>query len=234
MPGKKDFVSIRQEGKRVQVQKRLVLSNLKEVYHEFKDKFRNEKVGFSKFAELRPRNCVLAGASGTHCVCVCTIHQNVKLMLQGVKLPHTTLASYHYCLAQILCNPPSPNCYLGSCGACPGVDKLRDDLVALLDENMIDNVTFKQWVSVDRSTLETYSKSTDEFIDMFCEKEKLELLGPHYFIASQHATFYKDCKSNLSPEEMLVTADFSENFSFVLQDAAQGFHRNNSQVEVQQ
>ena len=31
---------------------------------------------------------------------------------------------------------------------------------------------------------------------------------------------------------MLVTADFSENYSFVLQDAAQGFHWNNSQATL--
>ena len=31
---------------------------------------------------------------------------------------------------------------------------------------------------------------------------------------------------------MLVTADFSENYSFVLQDAAQGFHWNNSQATI--
>ena len=81
MPGKKDFVSVKKEGKRVHVQKRLVLSNLREVYHEFKEKLPDQKIGFSKFAELRPKHCILAGASGTHAVCVCTIHQNVKLMM---------------------------------------------------------------------------------------------------------------------------------------------------------
>ena len=30
----------------------------------------------------------------------------------------------------------------------------------------------------------------------------------------------------------MVTADFSENYSFVLQDAAQGFHWNNSQATL--
>ena len=70
MPGKKDFVSVKQEGKRVHVQKRLMLSNLREVYREFKDKFPDRKIGFSKFAELRPKHCILAGASGTHSVCV--------------------------------------------------------------------------------------------------------------------------------------------------------------------
>ena len=82
-------------------------------------------------------------------------------------------------------------------------------------------------VSVDRSTLETVSKPVDE---LFCEK--LELLLPHSFIATQQASFYKECKSTLQPGELLVTADFSENYSFILQDAAQGFHWNNSQATI--
>ena len=81
MPGRKDFVSVRQEAGRVQVQKRLVLTNLKEAYLLFKDKFPGHKLGFSKFAALRPKHCILAGASGTHTVCVCAIHQNVKLIM---------------------------------------------------------------------------------------------------------------------------------------------------------
>ena len=41
------------------------------------------KVGLSKIAKLGPKECVLAGATGTHSVCVCTIHKNVKLMMEG-------------------------------------------------------------------------------------------------------------------------------------------------------
>ena len=36
--------------------------------------------------ELRPKHCILAGTSGTHSVCVCTIHQNVKLIVLGARL----------------------------------------------------------------------------------------------------------------------------------------------------
>ena len=56
----------------------MVLCNLQEVYIEFKDEFPDQKVGFSKFVELWPKHCILAGASGTHSVCG---HQNVKLMM---------------------------------------------------------------------------------------------------------------------------------------------------------
>ena len=123
IPGKKDCVSVKQGERRVLVQKRLILCNLKEAYRHFKDTFPTEKVGFSKFAELRPKHCVLAGSSGTHSVCVCTIHQNVKLMMHGAKLfnmkyDDISLETYHHCLAHlIICNPPLPICYMGSCQA---------------------------------------------------------------------------------------------------------------------
>ena len=82
----KDYVTIKNnDGEKLRVQKRLVYCNLKELFQSFKLKYPDCKVGFSKFAELRPKECVLAGASGTHTVCVCIIHQNVKLMIKGQK-----------------------------------------------------------------------------------------------------------------------------------------------------
>jgi len=228
MPGKKDFVSVKKEGKRQHIQKRLVLSNLREVYCEFKERFPDHKIGFSKFADLRPRHCILAGASGTHSVCVCTIHQNVKLMMMEMQLPE--LPTYHHCLAKIICNPPHPTCYLGECDACPGIEKLKEELLTQLDENDVDQIIYKQWVSTDRSTLETYLSQAEEFADSFCDK--LELLRPHSFIAKEQASFYATRKTTLKAGEFLVTADFSENYSFVLQDSAQGFHWNNSQATL--
>ena len=114
MPGKKDCVSIKVNDTRILVQKILLLGNLKEVYRQFKDQFPAEKIGFSRFAKFRPKHCVLAGASGTHAVCVCTIHQNTKLMMIAGKLAELTanrevhLKHYNYCyctciMIQLLC-----------------------------------------------------------------------------------------------------------------------------------
>ena len=236
MPEKKDFVSVKQGEQRIHIQKRLFLSNLREVYQLFKDKFPTETVGFSKFADLQPKHCILAGASGTHSVCVCITHQNVKLMMLGVNLSELT-AQNDIPLSNIS-QLPSTNdlqstptwMLLGYLWFCPGITRLRDELLAIMEDNMIDTVVFKQWVSVDRSTLETVIKSADQFVESFCEK--LEHLLPHSFVAMQQASFYKDCKSTLQPGELLVNADFSENYSFILQDAAQGFHWNNSQATI--
>ena len=88
MPGKKDCVSIR---KNVHEQKRLVLCNLRELYAAFKMQNPDIKVGFSKFCALRPKSCIIAGKSGTHSVCVCSIHQNAVLLVDAIQWDITSL-----------------------------------------------------------------------------------------------------------------------------------------------
>ena len=38
----------------------------------------DDKIGFNKFGKLRPKWYSTVNSSGTHCVCVCTYHQNAK------------------------------------------------------------------------------------------------------------------------------------------------------------
>lgn len=105
MPGMKDWVSIRDEtGAKIHRQKRLLLCNLKELYKLFRNINPEDKMGFSKFASLRPRHCVSAGASGTHTSCVCAIHQNVKLMLLGIILFGVSFISVTVYNSKIFCN----------------------------------------------------------------------------------------------------------------------------------
>ena len=144
MPGKKDYVSVTVCGMRQHLQKRLILCNLKEAYQQFKDGMPDVKIGFSKFSELRPKECILAGAGGTHSVCVCTVHQNVKLMFVGAKLDQLSegcFKSYQHCLAAMHCNPPQVECYFGGCDQCPGAKSLQEKLEIIFDKEMIDQVS---------------------------------------------------------------------------------------------
>lgn len=74
MSGKKDFISVKlDDGKRTHTQKQLLLCNIDELYQRFKDEYPNIKVGLTKFFTLRPKQCILAGDSGTHnMVYLCT------------------------------------------------------------------------------------------------------------------------------------------------------------------
>lgn len=231
MSGKKDYVSVSINGNREQIQKRLVLCNLKEAYQQFKEEYPDCRIGFSSFANLRPPECILAGSSGTHSVCVCTVHQNAKLMFHGAKLDKiSSNYTYQHCLAEMHCNPPTIHCVLGVCDQCPNKAELKHKLEIYFDEQMIDEVEFKQWTTTDRSTLETTVCSVDEFIQIF--SDILPKVYQHDFIAKQQAMFLQEAKDLLKPGEFLVIGDFAENYSFVVQDAAQSFHWNNLQATL--
>ena len=107
---------------------------LKNLYQIFKENDPQMKCSFSKFAMLRLKNCVLVGASGTHSVCVCAIHENVKLSIEGSNLKNLTanftnpIKSYHDCFRQMICIEPSMNCYFGKCIECPTATKLIKEL----------------------------------------------------------------------------------------------------------
>lgn len=253
MPGMKDCVSVKGvDGTREKKQKFLILCNLKEAYQLFKEKYPDIKIGFSKFAELRPKECVLPGSSGTHVVCLCTIHQNVKLMLAAIvnifkwetpclldspgtsteisEIDTNYICHYSHCLAFLQCNPPQELCFFGKCDNCPKEEKLVHLLNNAFDRKGVDEIEFKEWVSTDRSTLQTQKLVVEEFIQLFYEK--LKVLLQHDFIAKRQMAFLQELKEKLGQGEMLVIGDFSENYSFIVQDAAQSFHWNNCQATI--
>lgn len=158
LPGKKDFVSVKSnDGKRSRIQKQLLLCNIDELYQKFKLEYTNVKVGLTKFFILRPKQCILAGDSGSRVVCVCIYHQNVKLMLHGGDIASLTagseiyLSSYKECLKKMMCPNPSPTCHLMTqksppnerCTSCPGLDAIREHLQDTFDENQITSVQFE-------------------------------------------------------------------------------------------
>jgi len=102
LPGAKDYVSVRVGDKREHRQKRLILINLNELYTLFRHNYTEAKIGLSKFCQLRPKECITVVARGTHSVYVCTIHQNVKLMLSA--LPAESKVTYHELMDKLVCS----------------------------------------------------------------------------------------------------------------------------------
>ena len=59
MPGVKDTCSVKVDGARMKVYKRLLLMDLKELHTLFKKSYPGDPVSFSAFAKLRPQHCIL-------------------------------------------------------------------------------------------------------------------------------------------------------------------------------
>jgi len=84
--GAKETISVKVNGKKTPLSKRLMLLTLREAHELFKKDNPEIKVGLSKFCELRPKWCILPTSAGIHNVCVCQAHQNVKLMSAATKV----------------------------------------------------------------------------------------------------------------------------------------------------
>ena len=83
--------------------------NLNELNQAFKIDHPNKKIGISKFCELKPKNC---NTVGSHSVCVCKSHQNVKLMIAALSLNEKV--THHDLMAKMVCPPISKLCM--TCG----------------------------------------------------------------------------------------------------------------------
>ena len=60
----------------------------------------------------------------------------------------------------------------------------------------------------------------------------LQLFAAHHFITKPQGNFLKDLKEELKENELKILLDFTENYSFIVQNAVQGYHWNNSQATL--
>ncbi|KAE8742419.1 hypothetical protein FOCC_FOCC012030, partial [Frankliniella occidentalis] len=237
LPGKGNSYSVKIGGEKVHMQKRMLLNTVSELHSLFLTKHPDVTISFSKFASLRPKYCVLPNGPGTHTVCVCSTHQNVRLMVEGAGLFRSTkedmhpIETEHDCLKMVQCDPPTHECLYKECNDCPGLDALKEILEVTFDIESIDQVTFDRWVKGEKHwTLETLIKPSEEFIA--CLLEDVDNLRLHDFLACQQRNYLAWRKSQLADDEALVIMDFSENYSFSIQKSIQAFHWSNDQSTV--
>ena len=98
------------------------------------------------------------------------------------------------------------------------------------DFNFDSTISYKQWVLTDRTTLVTFESTVNEFIDIFTD-EIFELCH-HHFKKVQQAAYLKEAEAILGKETCIILMDFSENYSFLVQDVIQSFYWQNQQATL--
>lgn len=130
-----------------------------------------------------------------------------------------------------VCSMDNGDCMLRRCNACPPKD-LLETLVSACCSHLQDQqeVEYKKWVATDKSTLLTVRTEPDEFVEDLVNV--IYDLTSHHFTSKTQAQYLKAVKASLPPDEVLIIMDFAENYSFIVQDAAQMYHWNNSQATL--
>lgn len=168
--------------------------------------------------------------------CVCAIHENVKLLIDGANIGRLTgdspqpLKNYNDCLNRMICNPLSTRCYLGKCDTSPGITNVINQIEKSFDDNFIDSITYKQWTTADRTTLQTFISPVEDYLEKL--NNGLSKLLLHSFLVKKQNEFLNNKKQCLPRNECIVICDFSENYAFIIQNSIQGIHWNNDQATV--
>ena len=137
--------------------------------------------------------------------------------------------NYKEIMKLIVCDVANKNCMVHRCPDCPG----KNAVFAKLQEMECffeADVEFKQWQSTDRTSLNTLKLPTDEFVELVATK--FDNLTAHSYIAKSQAQYLKTRKESIDDQTAIVPGDFSENFSFVVQDEVQGYHWNKEQCTL--
>lgn len=235
-PGTKQCLTITDTdtGTKKKQQKILLQYDIKDLYQRWKKE--NSDIArlpsLSFFKMLRPKECLPAGSPGTHNICVCLQHENVKLMIYALK------SDYHYrdLFEQVVCDVDHEDCMLHKCSKCPGEVKLREFIRSNMLSNDNTEIVYNTW---DKSyenkvpgamSLLTVTEKTSIFIDKLAH-DTYELTK-HHFLSEAQKKYLQECKKCLTDDTCVVLMDFAENYSFIIQNSVQAFYYNNSQATV--
>ena len=110
----------------------MLLHTVHDLYLKFKNQYSgDEKIpSFSYSMSLKPEECIHAGDPGSHYICVCAEHQNVKLKLYSL----SRKLNYRNLLNGAVCNSDNETCMTKKCKTCPGKSGVKRIFKNLVEE----------------------------------------------------------------------------------------------------
>ena len=157
--------------------------SLQEAWNKFKEQHSTPKMCLLKFCELRPPNVKLFDQL-PHQVCLCSYHENVRLLLVGLG-EHTSLS------AELLSKLPviSKKCMTRECSTC-------DDMIdGFSPQAHSESLRYYQWKSTDNRIEKIVAIDTVDII--FNElKKQLNTFLLHTFVKRERAATFNSLKSS--------------------------------------
>ena len=97
---------------------------------------------------------------------------------------------------------------MGTCDECPGREAFQQMINEFAESDALpDNITLKQWTTVDRAELITVIMPKEFLHNLI---EKLDSLKTHHFISKMQTQFLREKKEKINENECIVLADFTE------------------------
>ncbi|CAG9103840.1 unnamed protein product [Plutella xylostella] len=228
--GKKEFI-VRNKTRK---QKRYLNDSLLNLHKKFL-KTTSLAISYPAFCKLRPFY-VLVPDSKSRDTCLCTLHTNVELLIQGLYQRNIiSTKTPQSLLSYLCCDPYNVDCLQRTCSVC------KDKVVPYQEfDNSVD-VVYWQWITKQdmisglQKKIRTTEKQKVSQAPLICI-DKLELILSEYFIhcaniAAQQQAF-KALKTDLHDDEAIIHIDFSENYAVKCNQEIQSYHFGGSRKQI--
>lgn len=232
-PGRKDFVNIKLSGKKVQLQKKFLITSIKETYSMYKAEHPNDEIGKSLFYQLRPRHVSLS-SNTPHNVCCCVTHENFLSLLDSLRENGYQIPIYdmHWFADNIACTAKHDVCFDGLCESCSNGDVFfsRNPIPSNGDDDVLCN--YKLWTRCHNEKLQNILVTTT-ISEMYSSlKSSLPSFVEHHCTKRRQHEQYSTDKTNSSSRDILFHFDYSENYTCQYQDEVMSAHWNQNLVSL--
>ncbi|CAF3985084.1 unnamed protein product [Rotaria sp. Silwood2] len=229
-PGKRDSITIRENGEKKKLQKRYLLYSLNEVYQLFAEENPQVVISCSSFKKLRPCN-VLYKSATPHNLCLCIHHENISLLLQAIDehihgIKSIDLNSF---IKLLVCDDSQELCMFSNCSQCSNNFKMK------IQDQMIDPFVIIKWslwsTSKEGRTVKIdYEGTVQNCIHIL--QTKINRFLFHVFIKRQQSNFFEMLKKDVTDEKCLLQVDYAENYSIIEQNEIQSAHWSRKQLSI--
>ena len=201
-----------------------MMMSLRGAYNKFIEQHSTTKMNLSKFCELRPPNVKLFDHL-PHQVCLCSYHENVRLLLVALREHSSLSTEFSSFIEQVTCDATSKKCMTRECSTC--VD-LIDEFAPQSSSVILQDY---QWKSTD-SRIEKVVM-TDTVDAVFNElKKQLSIFLLHTFVKRKQAASFDSLKNSCDGKSIVLQVDFSENATIAAQKEVQAANWHHAQATI--
>lgn len=222
-PGIRDFCIVRENNEKHKIQKRYLHLTLGEAHQTFLKEYPSEKIGLTKFTELRPQHVCLRSETPDN-LCLCIYHENLRLILQSMSfLPNSGTEL----IKKIVCSDENKTCMLQECNECGDLKLFKEMVESIPPETLGKEVYYKQWSKSEDNRI--FKNSKHEIVNeaLYVLESQLVYFLWHVYIKRTQTTYFDNLQKNLPLETLLMQIDFSENYTHTYQDEIQSAHWEN-------
>ena len=176
MPGMKDEVTLWIDGKKVKERKYYLTMFLREAFRIFIETYPENKIGFSKFCSLRPKNVFLVHETPVD-QCKCRVHENFISRLKGLHIQYNSVEFWESVLCDTTLNS---KCWQADCTECSRGKKM---VVSLPPEQI---VSWREWQFDQQTESGKVQKRLQSVLHQGCVGQLREVIEENFNEVIQH------------------------------------------------